>query len=147
MIAEQITTDGTINRRARRVVTPPNPTDLHVGERTRQRRLELGMTQTELGRALGLTLQQVQKYERGINRVSSSRLFDLSRALHVSVSYFFEGLPDARIATVTNRLDVDSLGRPDSAEARELVRAYYGITDPNLRSQVWQLAMALAPSA
>ncbi|OAN44846.1 hypothetical protein A6A04_07975 [Paramagnetospirillum marisnigri] len=129
------------------MVSTPNPTDLHVGERTRLRRQELGMTQTELGRALGLTLQQIQKYERGINRVSSSRLYDLSRALHVSVSYFFEGLPDARTTPTDSRLDADSDGQSDSAEARELVRAYYGITDPNLRFQVWQLAKALAPSA
>ncbi len=118
----------------------PNPTDLHVGGRLRHRRQQLGMTQTELGRAIGLTLQQVQKYERGINRVSCSRLYDLSHALHVSVSYFFEGLPDA-IAD-----DAAAAESVVNQETKEFVRAYYGISDPNLRSQVWELAKALAPS-
>ena len=68
----------------------PNPVDSHVGARIRQRRLRLGMSQTELAKAIGLTLQQLQKYERGLNRVSSSRLFDLSSALQVTVGFFFD---------------------------------------------------------
>jgi transcriptional regulator with XRE-family HTH domain len=146
MIAEQVTTDKIEQKRVPRSVSTPNPTDLHVGERTRLRRLELGMTQTELGRAVGLTLQQIQKYERGINRVSSSRLFDLSRALHVSVSYFFDGLTDGYICPPANMPTCDHDDPSMQYETRELVRAYYGISDPNLRSQVWELAMALAPS-
>ncbi|CAA7624946.1 helix-turn-helix domain-containing protein [Magnetospirillum sp. SS-4] len=118
----------------------PSPTDQYVGDRLRHRRQQLGMTQTELGRAIGLTLQQVQKYERGVNRVSCSRLFDLSKALHVSVSYFFDGLPDAVVD------DGAAAESANSREAREFIQAYYGISDPNLRSQVWELAKALAPS-
>ncbi|WP_322096911.1 helix-turn-helix domain-containing protein [Paramagnetospirillum kuznetsovii] len=118
-----------------------------MGERTRLRRLELGMNQTELGRAVGLTLQQIQKYERGINRVSSSRLFDLSRALHVSVSYFFEGLENSRSAQLDELVSGEVEDPSLRYETRELVRAYYGISDPILRSKVWDLAMALAPSA
>jgi transcriptional regulator with XRE-family HTH domain len=114
----------------------PNPTDLHVGARIRERRTELGLSQTELGRAIGLTLQQIQKYERGINRVSCSRLFDLHRALHVSVSYFFDGLE------ATGPVDAEAM----DYETQELVRAYYGITDPRLRTQVCELAKALAPA-
>src|ERR1700733_2897255 len=68
----------------------PNPIDVHVGQRVRQRRTLLGMSQEKLAEAIGLTFQQVQKYERGANRVGSSRLFDLARVLDVPVSYFFE---------------------------------------------------------
>lgn len=146
MAAEHIAMGGIESKRSKRVPGTPNPTDLHVGERTRLRRLELGMTQTELGRAVGLTLQQIQKYERGINRVCSSRLFDLSRALHVSVSYFFDGLPDGRLGPVGALVEGEVDDPTLRYETKELVRAYYGISDPNLRSQVWELAMALAPS-
>src|SRR5882672_3836956 len=68
----------------------PNPIDVHVGQRIRQRRSLLGMSQEKVAQALGLTFQQVQKYERGTNRVGSSRLFDLTRILSVPISYFFE---------------------------------------------------------
>src|SRR4051794_34996027 len=68
----------------------PNPIDVHVGARVRLRRTLLGMSQERLGEALGLTFQQVQKYERGTNRIGASRLFDLSRVLEVPVSFFFE---------------------------------------------------------
>src|SRR5436189_1899420 len=68
----------------------PNPVDKYVGSRVRMRRIMLGMSQEKLGEALGLTFQQVQKYERGTNRIGASRLFDLSRVLEVPVSFFFE---------------------------------------------------------
>src|SRR5512145_1807794 len=70
----------------------PNPIDVHVGSRVRLRRTLLGMSQEKLGEAIGLTFQQVQKYERGANRIGSSRLFDLARVLDVPVSYFFEDM-------------------------------------------------------
>jgi transcriptional regulator with XRE-family HTH domain len=72
----------------------PNPIDIHVGCRVRMRRHMLDMSQTALGDALGLTFQQVQKYEKGANRISASRLQDISRVLQVSVPFFFEGSPD-----------------------------------------------------
>lgn len=72
----------------------PNEVDLHVGQRLRARRRQIGMVQEGLASALGLTFQQVQKYERGANRISASKLYDAARALGVPVSYFFEGLPD-----------------------------------------------------
>jgi transcriptional regulator with XRE-family HTH domain len=71
----------------------PNPIDVHVGSRVRFRRLELGMSQGNLGSALGLTFQQVQKYERGTNRLGASRLQHVSRILKVPIAYFFEGTP------------------------------------------------------
>ena len=73
----------------------PSPIDVHVGTRIRLRRTLLGMSQEKLGEALGLTFQQVQKYERGVNRVGASRLFDLSRVLDVPISFFFDDLPDS----------------------------------------------------
>ena len=72
-----------------------HPVDEHVGERVWQRRKLLGMTQTDLGDAIGLTFQQVQKYERGTNRISASRLCELSRVLNVPIEYFFEDMPTA----------------------------------------------------
>src|ERR687896_2738611 len=73
----------------------PNPMDVHVGSRIRLRRTLLGMSQERLAEAIGLTFQQVQKYERGANRIGASRLFDLSRVLDVAVSFFFEDMPDS----------------------------------------------------
>src|SRR5277367_1577262 len=83
-------------RRSGRGRTPsgkPNPIDTHVGARVRLRRTLLGMSQEKLGEAIGLTFQQVQKYERGANRIGASRLFDLSRVLDVPVSFFFDDMP------------------------------------------------------
>src|SRR6516225_2063372 len=77
----------------------PSPIDVHVGSRIRLRRTLLGMSQERLGEALGLTFQQVQKYERGVNRVGASRLFDLSRVLDVPISFFFDDMPDALAAS------------------------------------------------
>jgi transcriptional regulator with XRE-family HTH domain len=73
---------------------PPNPTDKHVGNKVRMRRMTPGMTQEKLGDALGLTFQQVQKYEKGTNRISASRLQHISRILQVPVAFFFDGAPE-----------------------------------------------------
>ena len=77
-----------------KVTSKPNPIDVHVGSRVRLRRTLLGMSQEKLGDALGLTFQQVQKYERGANRIGSSRLYKLSQILDVPVSFFFDDMPD-----------------------------------------------------
>src|ERR1700722_3677384 len=82
-----------VGRRRRRKSDKPNPIDVHVGSRVRLRRTLLGMSQEKLGNAIGLTFQQVQKYERGANRIGASRLYDLSHVLDVPVSYFFEEMP------------------------------------------------------
>src|SRR5215212_4959897 len=73
----------------------PSPIDVHVGGRVRLRRTLMGMSQERLGEALGLTFQQVQKYERGVNRIGASRLFDLARVLDVPISFFFDDMPDS----------------------------------------------------
>ncbi|MDB5368015.1 MAG: transcriptional regulator [Rhodospirillales bacterium] len=128
----------------------PSPIDVHVGTRVRLRRTLLGMSQEKLGQAIGLTFQQVQKYERGANRIGASRLYDLSRVLDVPVSFFFDDLP----AEVEADGFSPSMGFRDEAtgdanpmakrETLELVRAYYRIPDPLLRRRLFDLAKALA---
>ncbi|HEY1504927.1 MAG TPA: helix-turn-helix transcriptional regulator [Stellaceae bacterium] len=125
----------------------PNPVDVHVGSRVRLRRTLLGMSQEKLGDALGLTFQQVQKYERGANRVGASRLYDLSRVLDVPVSYFFEEFADA---TPSPTGVSEAAGDPYQVnpmmkrETLELVRAYLRIADPQIKRRVFELTKALA---
>jgi len=130
---------------------------VHVGSRIRLRRTLLGMSQERLGEALGLTFQQVQKYERGVNRVGASRLFDLSRVLDVPISFFFDDMPDSvasnysagsarRAAGFSESHDGfgdDTLNR---RETLELVRAYYRITDPAVRKRVFDLIKSMGPA-
>jgi transcriptional regulator with XRE-family HTH domain len=124
----------------------PNPIDVHVGARLRQRRILLGMSQEKLGDAIGLTFQQVQKYEHGANRIGASRLFDVARVLEVPVSFFFEeiDLP----ATGSNRA-AEAVGNPEAdpmakREALNLVRAYLRIHDPQTRRRLYDLTKAIA---
>ena len=129
----------------------PNPIDIHVGARVRLCRNLLGMSQTDLGKAVGTSYQQIQKYERGVNRVGASRLFNLGRALDVPVSFFFEDLSPAAAGAGRKRtkgfseapataLDFDVLSK---RETIELVRAYYRVTDPKQRRRVLDLIKAL----
>jgi transcriptional regulator with XRE-family HTH domain len=138
----------------------PSPIDVHVGSRIRLRRTLLGMSQERLGDALGLTFQQVQKYERGVNRVGASRLFDISRVLDVPISFFFEDMPEGMDATpisgprgrmygFAEAQEPFSNGVDDNLTKREtleLVRAYYRITDPAVRKRVFDLMKSLAPA-
>ena len=126
----------------------PNPVDIHVGSRVRLRRTLLGMSQEKLGEALGLTFQQVQKYERGTNRISSSRLYHLGMILDVSIAYFFDDMP----ALVKNARpgmgeSAQHVFKPDPLARREtleLVRAYYRISDPRARKRLFEMAKAMA---
>jgi len=128
-----------------------HPVDVHVGGRVKQRRKLLGMTQTDLGDAIGLTFQQVQKYERGVNRIGASRLLALTQALDVSIDYFFEDMPSevAAISPVTKgrgkakKLPMDELDPMVKRETLELVRAYYKIEDADVRKGVYQLTKAM----
>ena len=125
----------------------PNPVDKYVGSRVRMRRIMLGMSQEKLGEALGLTFQQVQKYERGFNRVGASRLWELSRVLGVPITYFFEGLePDTQPVPVREMPDsmkasADPLNK---RETLELVRAYYRIQDVAVRRRLCDLIRQIA---
>ena len=130
----------------------PNPIDVHVGQRIRSRRTLLGMSQEKLGEAIGLTFQQVQKYERGANRVGSSRLFDLARVLDVPISYFFEDMPHSvqekspsKLMGVATPPSVEYEPDPMAKrETLELVRAYYRISDPAVRKRIFELTKSLA---
>ncbi len=116
-----------------------HPVDVHVGQRVRQRRWMLGMTQQQLAERVGIKFQQIQKYETGMNRVSASRLWDIAEALDVAVSYFFEGLDGetaARALSATPDLTVDR-------EAMELVRSYYAIPEIQ-RRRLFELARSLS---
>ncbi len=126
----------------------PHPVDVHVGKRVRLRRTLLGMSQEKLGDAIGLTFQQVQKYERGTNRIGSSRLFQLSQVLDIPVSYFFDDLPIEFAGNANGSADHGAAGTYDSdplarRETLELVRAYYRISDPAVRKRVFELVKAV----
>lgn len=117
----------------------PNPVDVHVGRRVRARRALLGMSQAGLAQAFGLTFQQIQKYERGANRISAGRLWLLAQVLDVPVSYFFEGLEPSG-----NSADADD--RMARRETLELVRAYYRIEDPAVRRSLVDLVRVVGRS-
>jgi transcriptional regulator with XRE-family HTH domain len=132
-----------------------HPVDIHVGQRMRQRRTLLGMSRIAVGTAVGLTFQQIQKYERGSNRIGSSRLFEFAKVLDVPVSYFFDEMPSNALA-----------GRPMSGPGRkgfgeaatpfeqekdplikretlELVRAYYKIRESRVRKRIFEMVKAV----
>jgi transcriptional regulator with XRE-family HTH domain len=130
----------------------PNPIDVHVGARIRSRRTILGISQTALGERIGLTFQQIQKYEKGSNRVSSSRLFDLARVLDVPLSYFFDEMdrgvskqsPGQLLGARPEAVSSESGDPMHRRETLELVRAYYGIADAAARARLRELVKALA---
>ena len=128
-----------------------NPVDAHVGGRVRLRRMLLGMSQEKLGESLGLTFQQVQKYEKGSNRIGASRLFELARILGVSVQFFFdelggpEGLAAAGQPGFAEPAGDDRLGEfLNSREGIELNRAFLRIEDPKARRAILELVRSLA---
>jgi transcriptional regulator with XRE-family HTH domain len=129
-----------------------NPVDQHVGGRLRQRRTLLGLSQEKLGEAVGLTFQQIQKYEKGANRIGASRLYQFSEVLDIDIAYFFDEMPadirTRRGAYNTGLQDQDQETLQPNPMARretlELVRYYYRITDPAVRKNVFELAKTLA---
>ena len=128
----------------------PHPVDVHVGARVRMRRTLLGMSQTTLGDVLGLSFQQVQKYERGTNRIGAGRLFELSQVLDVPVEFFFEEMP-AEAAAISPAQKRHRAKEPPGyerdpmakRETLELVRAYYKISDPQVRKRLYEMTKAL----
>mgnify|MGYP003484935567 CR=1 FL=1 len=128
----------------------PNPIDIHVGSRVRLRRNMLGMSQEKLGENLGLTFQQVQKYEKGVNRIGASRLFDLAKVLGVSVQFFYDEAP---VGTRSGTQTIGFAERPSdsyvieflgSREGLELNKAFARITDPKVRKSIVDLVKGLA---
>lgn len=120
----------------------PNPIDVHVGKRIRTRRLLLGMNQETLANALGLTFQQVQKYEGGANRVSASRLAAVADILKVPISFFFGDLQsdDAKPSTAEREWR-ENMERPETIE---LIRLYYSIPDVQVRQQFLEMVKSIA---
>lgn len=122
----------------------PNPVDVHVGARVRMRRMLIGMSQEKLGEALGLTFQQVQKYEKGSNRIGASRLYQIGAVLGVPIEFFFEGLerdPSPNGADNAASFDTELLS---SAEGIQLNSAFFAISDPRLRKRLLNLIKAMA---
>ena len=138
-----------------------HPVDAHVGTRMRQRRTLLGMSQTRLGDAVGRTFQQVQKYERGANRVGSSRLYEFAKALDVPVSYFFDEMPGNVLAgrpmaaRVKKGGGFGEAGTPFAVEkdplikreTLQLVRAYYKIREPSVRKRIYELVKTMGAAS
>ena len=128
----------------------PSPVDVHVGARLRVRRTLLGMSQTTLGDAIGLTFQQMQKYEKGANRISASRLFALSGVLDVPIEYFFDDMPTA-VAATSPVVGGGKAKKPPSYELDPMakretlqpVRPYYKITDPEIRKRLFEMTKTL----
>ena len=134
-------------------VTNNNAIDVHVGRRIRLRRTLLGLSQEKLGEALNITFQQVQKYERGSNRVSASRLWDTAQILDVPISFFFDDMTDDTAANSPRKvrsgtMAIDYEEKPNDPMARretlELVRAYYNITDVGVRKRITEMVKSVA---
>jgi len=121
----------------------PHPVDVHVGKRVRHRRWLVGMTQQQLAEKVGIKFQQIQKYETGANRISASRLWDISEAMDVPVNFFFEGLDDQNHVVAEGQVPSDLLG---DKEALDLIRSYYAIPE-NQRRKLFDLARVLSEVA
>ena len=127
----------------------PSAVDAHVGGRVRLRRMLIGMSQEKLGELLGLTFQQVQKYEKGANRIGASRLFDISQILGVPVQYLFEELPQTRPVGVNGHGFAEADREPfvmdfvSSAEGLQLIRSYTKVTDSRVRKRILELVKSL----
>ncbi len=127
-----------------------NPIDKHVGERVRMRRMLLGMSQEKLGEQLGLTFQQVQKYEKGVNRIGASRLFDLAQVLGVPIQFFYEAMPSSVSGQMAAPGLADKSGEPyvadflSSRDSVELNKAFARITDPRIRRSIVDMVRSIA---
>jgi transcriptional regulator with XRE-family HTH domain len=126
------------------------PVDVHIGSRLRLRRTLLGFSQEKLAEAVGLTFQQIQKYEKGVNRIGAGRLYQFSRILDVLPSYFFDGMPPELLGGSAEAPDFAGASAPRDPltrrETLELVRAYYRIADPAVRARLFDLVRSLSPA-
>ena len=144
-------TDSTLDKNFR--VTNNNAVDVHVGKRVRLRRTLLGISQVQLGASLNITFQQVQKYERGANRISASRLWDISQILDVQISYFFDDMTDDTIRSSPRcvsrggniEFNDENVRDPMARrETLELVRTYYSIESSKVRKRISEMVKTLA---
>ena len=135
-------------------ITNNNAVDMHVGKRVRLRRTLLGLSQEQLGTELNITFQQVQKYERGANRISASRLWDIGQILDVPINYFFDDMTEntmrsspRRVSRGSEMLDLSDEQIKDPMARREtleLVRTYYSIEKPLVRKRISEMVKSIA---
>jgi len=147
-----VSRDDEVERNFR--ITNNNAIDMHVGKRVRLRRTLLGMSQEQLGAELNITFQQVQKYERGANRISASRLWDISQILDVPISYFFDDMSENTMRSsprwvsrgdVMDAMTSQPLKDPMARrETLELVRAYYTVEKPAVRKRIAEMVKSIA---
>ena len=126
-------------------VKDPQPVDRHVGSRVRMRRMMVGMSQEKLGEACGITFQQIQKYEKGTNRMGASRLHHIARVLDVPIEFFYEGASSDQDANGPTMIDGQSRSMTDflaTSEGVELVRAFTAIKDSKVRRRIVDVAKA-----
>ena len=131
-------------------MSSPHPVDVYVGRRLRLKRTILGLSQEAVGKQIGVTFQQIQKYERGINRMGASRLYDFARALGVQIAYFFEGYGDyvvedgSALAMAEPEVGGFENEKVNNRETFEVMRAYYRIKNPAVRKRIVDLIKAMA---
>lgn len=132
----------------------PNPVDIHVGSRVRLRRMLVGLSQEKLGDSMGLTFQQIQKYEKGVNRIGASRLFKLSQVLDVPVQFFFEGMPSDSAEEARPAMGLSDGGNEaflyeflNTRDGLELNRAFIKVSDPAVRKSVIELVRSLGKAS
>ena len=145
------TPDKKKHNRARQQDGTPNPIDIHIGDRMRLCRCLRGLSQEKLAQQMGLTFQQIQKYEKGLNRVSASRLWDLCQLLQVDMNYFFEDIPQEVIRQNQERLliteienEIPPTPRERTSEAQELLCNYLKISNHKVAENIFQLVKSIA---
>ena len=121
----------------------PNPVDVHVGAKLKARRLMLGLSQEELAKSIGLTFQQVQKYEKGVNRIGAGRLFEVARILNVPVDFFYDGVAEASGVNISEAAP-PVMEFVSSGEGLQLALAFMKIRDAKVRKRVLDLVKSLA---
>ena len=129
----------------------PNPVDVHVGSRVRLRRMLVGLSQEKLGHSMGLTFQQIQKYEKGVNRIGASRLYKLSQILNVPVGFFYEGMNQmegsANPGMAEENTEAFLYEFLNTRDGLELNRAFVKVSDPSIRKSVIDLVRSLGRTA
>lgn len=138
-----------INKRGRLADGSPNPVDVAVGKKICARRCELGWSMEKLANAIGITFQQIQKYEKGMNRVSASRLYDFSKVLGMPINYFFSGIDETADKYSPRQVSADEMFNEiddpmNWEESKILVEAYYKIKDRDLANHLLDLMMSIA---
>ncbi|MCK5284725.1 MAG: helix-turn-helix transcriptional regulator [Alphaproteobacteria bacterium] len=128
----------------------PDSVDVHVGQRLRIRRSLLGLSQEKLAESIGLTFQQIQKYERGMNRISAGRLYQFSKILSIPISYFYDNIQNISSKELTHGLsdsEQEEFNNEDimqSKETLDMIRMYYSIKDPEMRKDIFKFIKSMA---